>query len=88
MIDQNIINWLFAGLGAASAFILRVIWEGLRELQQADLLIHAKLNEMQLLVAGHYVRREDLKESLREMSIPLLAKLDKIEAKLDTKADR
>lgn len=34
--EQTLINYIFAALGAASAFILRVIWEGLRELQKAD----------------------------------------------------
>ena len=39
---------------------------------------------MQLLVAGNYVRREDLESSVKA----LFAKLDKIEDKLDKKADR
>ncbi len=93
--DQTLINYLMAGFGAAIGFILRVIWEGLRELQTADLAITAKLNQMQLLVAGEYVKKEDLERSAAsqrdyfEHSVSaIFKKLDKIEDKLDGKVDR
>lgn len=82
--EQTLINFIIAGIGAAVAFILKVIWEGLRELQQADLHITARLNEVQLLVAGQYVRKDELKD----MVTALFAKLDKIEAKVDRKVDK
>lgn len=82
--DQTLINFLMAGFGAAVAFILRVVWEGLRELQKADLELAAKVNEVQLVVAGQYVKKEDLER----MATALFTKLDKIENKLDTKVDR
>ena len=93
--DQTLINYLMAGFGAAISFILRVIWEGLRELQKCDLEITSKINEIQLLVAGQYVKKEDLERSTTmqreyfEKSLAaLFAKLDKIENKLDGKMDR
>ncbi len=82
--DQTIINAIIGGFGAALAFILRVVWEGLRELQRADVEIATRVSEMQLLVAGNYVKKEDLESSVKA----LFAKLDKIEDKLDKKADR
>lgn len=82
--DQNLINFTMAGLGAAIGFILKVIWDGLRELQLSDLQITARINELQLLVAGQYVKREDLEK----LTNALFAKLDKIEAKLDGKMDK
>ena len=82
--DQTIINAIIGGFGAALAFILRVVWEGLRELQRADVEIATRVSEMQLLVAGNYVKKEDLESSMKA----LFAKLDKIEDKLDKKADR
>ncbi len=93
--DQTLINYLMAGFGAAIGFILSVIWEGLRELQTADLAITAKLNQMQLVVAGEYVKKEDLERSAAsqrdyfEHSVnAIFKKLDKIEDKLDGKVDR
>ena len=82
--DQTLINYLMAGFGAAVSFILRVIWEGLRELQKCDLEITSKINEIQLLVAGQYVKKEDLEK----LSTALFNKLDRIELKVDGKMDR
>ena len=76
IMDQTIINAIIGGFGAALAFILKVVWEGVE--------LTSKLSEVQLLVAGNYVRREDLESSVKA----LFAKLDKIEDKLDKKADR
>jgi len=82
--DQALINWMMGGFGAAVAFILRVIWEGLRELQKADLELATRVNEVQLVVAGQYVKREDMER----IQTALFAKLDRIENKLDLKMDR
>ena len=82
--DQALINWMMGGFGAAVAFILRVVWEGLRELQKADLELATRVNEVQLVVAGQYVKREDMER----IQAALFAKLDRIENKLDLKMDR
>ena len=82
--DQVLINWMMGGFGAAIAFILRVVWEGLRELQKADLELASRVNEVQLVVAGQNVKREDMER----IQTALFAKLDRIENKLDLKMDR
>ena len=82
--DQALINWMMGGFGAAVAFILRVVWEGLRELQKADLELASRVNEVQLVVAGQYAKREDMER----IQTALFAKLDRIENKLDGKMDR
>ena len=82
--SQTMINAIIGGFAAAVAFILRVIWEGLRELQKADVDLAAKISEIQLLVAGSYVKKDELDGVIKA----LFLKLDKIEDKLDKKADR
>lgn len=82
--SQTMINAIIGGFAAAVAFILRVIWEGLRELQKADVDLAAKISEIQLLVAGNYVKKDELDGVIKA----LFLKLDKIEDKLDKKADR
>ena len=84
MDSQTLINALIGGFSAAVAFILRVLWEGLRELQRADVELTAKVSDMQLLVAGNYVKKDELDGIIKA----LFAKLDKIEDKLDKKVDR
>lgn len=81
MDSQTLINALVGGFSAAVAFILRVLWEGLRELQKADVELTAKVSDMQLLVAGNYVKKDELDGIIKA----LFAKLDKIEDKLDKK---
>ncbi len=61
--DQTIINAIIGGFGAALAFILKVVWEGLRELQKADVELASKLSEVQLLVAGNYVKKKTLNQA-------------------------
>ena len=82
--SQTMINAIIGGFAAAVAFILRVIWEGLRELQKADVDLTAKISEIQLLVAGNYVKKDELDGVIKA----LFLKLDKIEDKLDKKVDR
>ena len=82
--SQTMINAIIGGFAAAVAFILRVIWEGLRELQKADVDLAAKIGEIQLLVAGNYVKKDELDGVIKA----LFVKLDKIEDKLDKKVDR
>lgn len=82
--SKTMINAIIGGFAAAGAFLLRVIWEGLRELQKADVDLAAKISEIQLLVAGNYVKKDELDGIIKA----LFAKLDKIEDKLDKKVDR
>lgn len=82
--SQTMINAIIGGFAAAGAFLLRVIWEGLRELQKADVDLAAKISEIQLLVAGNYVKKDELDGVIKA----LFTKLDKIEDKLDKKVDR
>jgi len=82
--SQTLINALIGGFSAVVAFILRVLWEGLRELQRADVDLAAKVADIQLLVAGNYVKKDELDGIIKA----LFAKLDKIEDKLDKKVDR
>ena len=86
--DQTLINWILAGIGTgvstAISFILKVVWEGLRELQRADIALASKVSELQLTVAGQYIRKEDLDKVVTA----LFTKLDRMEDKLDGKMDR
>ena len=84
MIEQPIINAIFAGLGAAIAFILRIIWEGLRDLQRTDIELGAQIGAVKLLMAECYIRKEDFDK----MAGALFSQLRRIEDKLDHKVDR
>lgn len=82
--DQTIINWLLAGFGALIGFLLNAVWQAVKDLQSADTKLAAKVAEIEILVAGDYLRRDDFTHTVEA----LFKKLDKIEDKLDKKADK
>lgn len=82
--DQTIINWLLAGFGALIGFLLNAVWQAVKDLQTADTRLTAKVAEIEILVAGDYLRRDDFTHTVEA----LFKKLDKIEDKLDKKADK
>lgn len=83
-VSQTVINWVFAALSAGFGFLVRVMWESVKDLQRADKELTAEVSAMKVLVAGNYITRDEQHTSQRA----LFAKLDRIEEKLDGKADK
>ena len=82
--DQTIINWLLGGFGALIGFLLNAVWQAVKDLQTADKELVAKVSEIEVLVAGAYVKKDEFTSSISA----LFAKLDRIEDKIDKKADK
>lgn len=82
--DQTLVNWMLAGFGGLIGFLLNVVWQAVKDLQIADKNIADKVAEIEVLVAGDYLRREDFEHTVGA----LFRKLDKIEDKLDRKVDK
>jgi len=70
--------------GLLGSFFLKVQWENIQELRKANSDLVAKHAEIEVLVAGHYAKREDVDK----LGAALFAKLDRIETKLDQKVDK
>ena len=58
--DQSLLNWLFAGFGAAVGWILKVLWDAIRDLKSDLRQIERDLPEV-------YVRKDDFKSAIAEM---------------------
>ena len=82
--DQTLINWLLSGFGGLIGFLLHMIWQAVKDLQKADTELATKVAEIEVLVAGAYVKRTELDAHMNA----IMAKLDRIVDKLDTKADK
>ena len=82
--DQTIINWLLAGFSALIGFLLNAVWQAVKDLQNADKVLAEKVGNIEVLVAGAYVKKDEFTQAITA----LFAKLDKIEDKLDKKADK
>jgi hypothetical protein len=82
--EQNLINTLITIVGAVFGWVLKVIWDAVKDLQHADDELVDKVNRIEVLVAGEYVKREDFRADMDR----LFDKLDLIDKKLDSKADK
>ena len=83
--DLQILFNIAVGLvGALGGYVLNSISSNLKSLQSADTILTEKVQKMEVLVAGEYVKHSELEK----ISNLIFNKLDKIDAKLDAKADK
>ena len=82
--DQNLFNIVIGVSGALSGWWMKAMWEGLKDLQKADQQLTHEVAQLQILVADQYMRREEFERT----SQAIFVKLDRIEDKLDGKADK
>lgn len=82
--EQSFINMLAGAVSVLFGWILKTVWDAVKDLQKADDELIDKVNKIEVLVAGEYVKREDFKADMDR----LFNKLDAIDKKLDTKADK
>lgn len=69
--DQSIINWVFAGAGAAFGWVLKVIWDAIQELKR-------DLRDMEKDV----VRKDDFKDIIKEIKDDMKDGFNKIDTTL------
>jgi hypothetical protein len=81
---QTVLNILVCVAGFLGGWVLNTLWKTVVDLQKADTTLAEKVAAIEVLVAGKYVTRDALDKALDIM----FAKLDRIEDKLDHKADR
>lgn len=82
--DQQIINWVIGAFGTLLGFLLNAVWQAVKDLEKADKELADKLSKIEVLVAGNYVKKDELDVRLDA----LFGKLDRIEDKLDKKVDK
>jgi len=81
---QMFFNIAITLIGFLGGWVLNSLKSSIEALQKADASLTSKVQGIEVLVAGSYVKRDDLDK----LSMALFAKLDKIESKLDGKADK
>lgn len=81
---QTFFNLAIVIAGFLGGWVLNSLKSSIEALQKADHDLTTKVQSVEVLVAGQYVKRDDL----NELSKAIFNKLDRIEAKLDSKVDK
>ena len=81
---QELINWVLGAFGMLLGFIVKSIWDAVKDLQTSDKDLADKVSRIEVLVAGEYVKKDEF----NSIMLRLFEKLDHIEAKIDSKQDK
>jgi hypothetical protein len=81
---QVLFNSAFAIILLLLGWGMRALYDSIGSLRNTDADIHSKVNELAVALPTEYVHKNDF----REMTKELFSKLDRIETKLDSKADK
>ena len=97
--EQTIFNWAIGAAGALGGWILKVIWDMLREMrteiQARDTRLQDDLKKLDVKMHEDFVRRDDFKDSMNEVKSEMRNGFDKIDRtlgllfkKIDDKEDK
>lgn len=81
---QVLFNWFLGAASGLLGFTVKVLYDRLTDLQKTDNQLADKVQHIELLVTGQYIKRTELEKTIDA----LFLKLDRIEHKLDNKADK
>lgn len=81
---QTLFNVVVLFAAAMGGWVLKGVHDAIEHLQVTDAKLATKVQEIEVLVAGNYVKRDDLDRSIAA----IFTKLDRIENKLDLKVDK
>lgn len=86
--EQYVMNWLFAAVGATTGWLVKVLWDAVSELKR-------DLGNLERNLPSVYVRRDDFRDVTRELKDDMRTGFAKIEAtlnvlfkRLDSKEDK
>ncbi len=81
---QWLFNGMFAVIGTLGGWLLSNVRDSIRKIEIDEQALAAKLQHMEVVMVGTYATREEVSRMFDNVSV----KLDRIEAKLDAKADK
>jgi len=84
--EQTIFNWAVAAAGALGGWVLKVIWDMLREMrsemQTRDLRIQDDLKKLDTKMHDDFVRRDDFKDAVKEIKDDMRAGFANVDSTL------
>lgn len=76
MTYQELFNIVVMLCGFLGAWVLKAIWDSIKELQQQNRMISKQLSDTELLIVGQYATKTELQHSLTQ----ILDKLGRVES--------
>jgi hypothetical protein len=83
-VPQFVLNWAFLAASGVIGWLVGRLTLQIKELQNTDAAMAKELHEVALLIAGKYVRRDELADFRAEV----MTSLNAIQAVLREKADK
>jgi hypothetical protein len=84
--EQTVFNWAVAAAGALGGWVLKVIWDMLREMrsemQVRDKIIQDDLKKLDTKMHDDFVRRDDFKDAVREIKDDMRAGFSSVDSTL------
>jgi len=80
---QILFNIVLGAFSALSGWTLNNLYQAMKDLNKADEMLTDKVQAIEVLVAGAYIRREEFEAKMTQ----LYSKLDRIDDKLTTIKD-
>jgi inhibitor of KinA sporulation pathway (predicted exonuclease) len=80
--DQTIVNWLFVGLGATLGWVLKVVWDAIKELKADMKQIERDLPEVYVRKDDFKVAMTDIKDDFKELKHDMKDGFNKIDSTL------
>ena len=81
---QVLFDVAIAVIGVLGGWTLNTVWAAVKDLQAADKALAEKVADIEVLVAGRYITRDEFNATLNQV----FERLDRIRDLLSTKADR
>lgn len=81
---QLLFNIVAGVAGLFGSFLLKSMWDSIKDAQKDHAALAQKISDIEVLVAGDYAKREDVDR----LGQALFAKLDRMENKIDQKVDK
>jgi hypothetical protein len=81
---QTIVNWALLSVSALIGFFGHLSWMAIRDIQKAQSRLQMRVSEVEILVAGDYLRKQEFEKFVDRV----ICKLDAIDDKIDRKADK
>jgi CHASE3 domain sensor protein len=75
---QEFYDFVLTGASLLLGFLLNSVWQAVKDLQRADTELTKRVGEIEVLVAGNYVTRQEFDRVVER----LFAKLDAIDMKI------